>query len=344
MNCAWRPEMLCGVTGWPDLSRSPRARFRSGEPSGWPGRKSTMSHDEPAPRASPICSAGKRPVLTSDDFPIPDDPRTTRKRVAASRSSIASMQSSRPKKMSLSSARNDRSPGYGARSPTAEFPAELLDSVHGEQLFGAEDAHVAGGKARLLARRLRRRRVVERIIARRALDLRLLAHVHAEPVLHELDRSLAVKNDDRRGEPHRLDEVLLAVGLVVGQHVDIGVVQSRFPQLLGEVAVRLIRGDEQERFLGCRRRRRLAQFLQLRAHRLLELLQPDRLNMRAVEQLLRPIAQGGAVDLGVAPLENGERARPLLQAGEGAFVGALTARFDAFAPRRGPGCAPRCGP
>ena len=47
-----------------------------------------------------------KPVLTTDDLPVPDEPSTAKKRVAASRSTMPLMQSSRPKNRSLSSRRN----------------------------------------------------------------------------------------------------------------------------------------------------------------------------------------------------------------------------------------------
>ena len=42
-----------------------------------------MSHREPAPESSPISSPENRPVFTSDDFPVPDEPSTARNRRAA---------------------------------------------------------------------------------------------------------------------------------------------------------------------------------------------------------------------------------------------------------------------
>src|SRR5262245_8477597 len=58
-------------------------------------------------------SAGSSPARTSEDFPLPEEPTTARKRVRASLPINCSLCPSRPKKRWLSSNSNGRNPGKG---------------------------------------------------------------------------------------------------------------------------------------------------------------------------------------------------------------------------------------
>src|SRR5580704_215987 len=108
-----------------------------------PGRNWAIRHALPAAPIKPRCRAGRSPQLTSEDLPLPELPKTTRKRVLASLSTIVSISFSRPKKRYSSSSLNGRSPGKGFDKPTAKAPMALSTWIYALH----ERAHFGGRKA-----------------------------------------------------------------------------------------------------------------------------------------------------------------------------------------------------
>ncbi len=83
-----------------------------------PGRMVATRHRS-APAMLPWRRAGRRPALTSEDFPLPEGPSTARNREPRSFSRSCATSPSRPKKRSRSASSNGRRPRYGQTACSA---------------------------------------------------------------------------------------------------------------------------------------------------------------------------------------------------------------------------------
>src|SRR5690606_39099395 len=100
-----------------------------------PGLTEITCHSDPVWVTNPPYRTGRRPENMSEDLPLPEEPRTARKRLRASLRRISSTCPSRPKKRWHSSVEYGRNPGNG-------LPDEGSISVitSGADLPGSPDA------------------------------------------------------------------------------------------------------------------------------------------------------------------------------------------------------------